>query len=992
MQRITLAYVQRMRKTERVIYCSGSDSVRKKVRSCMKHMTHMTQIPHIENEMLTYQHDGQTRNLLVGTQAWFTWLQTATTFTYTIDGETFTARRDRAGNKRGGWYWRASHQRDGKLHRVYLGTSEELTLEHLQAVAHTFTEHMRRSDIQIERSSPTLPVPLTSLIGREREVTDALVLLLRPDVRLLTLVGVGGVGKTHLALQLAHEAQAHFPDGVSFISLAALREGDLVLPTIAQSLGLHVSSIRNPLQGLQAALRACRMLLVIDNFEQIVEAAPFLIDLLVACPGLTLLVTSRETLHMRGEHTFAVLPLPVPASNQVRDAETLLHYGASALFLERARELHPPLHLTPDNASRIAEVCRRLDGLPLAIELAVARLAVLPLPSLLERLEHRLDVLTCGPRDLPTRQSTLRQTIAWSYDLLSTEEQRLFRLCAVFVRDATVEALEAVYWRAGGERASFLNEVASLVDKHLLYRSGQEHSRSRLFMLETIREYGLERLTAHGELETARLAHASYYLTLAEEMDTHPFTTGEGEERWFEQGEQEHDNVRAALEWSVEQGEDRQRREIAWRFVAALQWFWVNNGYIPEGQQFVERVLSRDEGIAPSIRAKALHGAGWLALWQGEYERAERLCRESLHLYRELHDQRGMALVLHRLARIASSRGDAPAAISLYEASLVISRAIGDRVQQGLSQAALALTSLRFSDHTVYPRIRSLLEESLTLLKAEHYQGGIAWSLYGLGLWHFQQAEVDAAHSLFEESLALFRASGQRQYIAYLLLFLGKASARQGDLSTAYALHRESLNQFEQLDDHRSIGVCLQGWADVVARQGAFTWAAQLWGAAHNFREQTESRASVFSLFTIPGEDAEDERLRAIVRTQLGEQNFVQALNEGRAMIPAQALSAQEQMILAYQAPTTSIIPDETDQQQTHSSSLLDTLTEREREVLRLVAQGLSDAQVANILVISPRTVNAHLRSIYSKLNVTSRHAATMFALEHHLIQFHAVK
>lgn len=693
---------------------------------------------------------------------------------------------------------------------------------------------------------------------------------------------------------------------------------------------------------------------------------------------------------MRGEHPFAVLPLPVPASNQVRDAETLLHYGASALFLERARELHPPLHLTPDNASLIAEVCRRLDGLPLAIELAVARLAVLPLPSLLERLDHRLDVLTGGPRDLPTRQSTLRLTIAWSYDLLSMEEQRLFRLCAVFARGATVEALEAVYRSVAGERASFLNEVASLVDKHLLYPSREERSRSRLFMLETIREYGLERLTAHGELETARLAHASHYLALAEEMDAHPFTVEE--EHLFEQMEQEHDNVRAALEWSVEQGEDRQRREIAWRFIAALQWFWVNNGYVREGQQFVERALPQDEGIAPPIRAKALHGAGWLALWQGEYERAERLCRESLNLYRELHDQQGMARVLHRLARIASSRGDAPAAISLYEASLVVSGTIGDRVQQGLSQAALALTSLRFADHTVYPRIHSLLEESLTLLKAEHYQGGIAWSLYGLGLWHFQQAEIDAARSFFEESLALFRASGQRQYIAYLLLFLGKASAQQGDLSTAYAFHRESLSQFEQLDDHRSIGVCLQGWANVVARQGAFTWAAQLWGAEHNFREQTESQANLFSLFTMPGEDAEDERMRAIVRTQLGEQNFVQALNEGRAMTPAQALSAHEQMILAYQAPTTSIIPDETDQQQTSSSSLLDTLTEREREVLRLVAQGLSDAQVANILIISPRTVNAHLRSIYSKLNVTSRHAATMFALEHHLVQVHAVK
>ncbi len=828
---------------------------------------------------------------------------------------------------------------------------------------------------------PLIPVPLTSLIGRERELTDALALLLRPDVRLLTLVGVGGVGKTHLALRLAHETQAHFPDGVTFISLAALRESNLVLPTLAQSLGLQVSSTRSPLQVLQTALRASRMLLVIDNFEQIIDAAPSLLDLLVACPGLTLLVTSRERLHVRGEHPFAVLPLPVPPSKQVRNAETLLHYGASALFLDRTRELYLPLHLTPDNVVLIAEVCRRLEGLPLAIELAVARLTVLPLPSLLERLEHRLDVLTHGPRDLPTRQSTLRQTIVWSYDLLSPEEQRLFRLCAVFVRGAALEALEAVDRSIAGERTSFLNEVASLVEKHLLSRSGQERSGSRLFMLETIREYGLEQLAAHGELETARLAHANYYLTMAEEMDAHPFAAGE--EHRFELLEQEHDNVRAALEWSVEQAEGGQRRDIAWRFVAALQWFWVNNGYVREGQQFVERVLPKDEGIAPLIRAKALHGAGWLALWQGEYERAERLCRESLHLYRELNDQRGVALALHRLARIASSRGDAPAALSLYEASLVISRTIGDRVQQGLSQTALVLTSLRFADATTYPRMYSLLEESLALLKAEHYQGGMAWSLYGLGLWHFQQAEIKAACSLFKESLALFKASRQRQYIAHLLLFLGKALSRQGDLSEASTSYRESLNRFEQLDDSRGIGACLQGWADVAARQGAFTWAAQLWGAAYALHEPEERRSDLFSLFTILGEDAEEERMQAIVRIQLGEQNFVQALNEGRAMTLEQALVAQEQMILAFQRPAPSGLSGEIGQQHTPSSSLLNTLTEREREVLRLVAQGLSDAQVANILIISPRTVNAHLRSIYSKLNVTSRHAATMFALEH---------
>jgi DNA-binding CsgD family transcriptional regulator/tetratricopeptide (TPR) repeat protein len=617
--------------------------------------------------------------------------------------------------------------------------------------------------------------------------------------------------------------------------------------------------------------------------------------------------------------------------------------------------------------------------LPLALELAAARLKLLPLEELLERLEHRLTILTSGPRDVPVRQHTLRATLAWSYDLLSEAEQRLFCLLSVFAGGCTLEAVEAVSVALGGQSAAVMDGMASLLDKHLLSRTAQDTSDPRLLMLGTLREYGLEALATRGELEAAREAHAQYYLRLSEEADA--FLFREVEQQWFVLLERERDNLRAAQQWSLEQREDGQRRKVAWRLAGALQRFWVVNGHVREGQRFVEQTLGGGEGISASVRANALHAAGWLSLVQGEYERARALCEESLALYRELDDARMMASTLERLGWIASARDDYPAATSLFEESLALSRSIGDNVRLAHSLLSLALTTLQHADYSQYARVRALVEESLALFRQESHQEGIAWALYGLGLLHFQQGDDATARALLEESLALYRALKLRLWATRPLYGLGKVAARQGDLPMAYAYFQESLDLFLELDDQGSVAACLEGWASVVAQQGDATWAVQLWGVAEVLRE-SGGPSYLFTLLTIPDERPDSERMRAIVRAKFGEQAFTEALAQGRAMTPAQALEARRPPVLASHPPASARV----DRQRVPSPSYPNDLTEREMEVLRLVAQGLTDAQIADVLVISPRTVNAHLRSIYSKLGITSRHAATLFALEKQLI------
>jgi predicted ATPase/class 3 adenylate cyclase/DNA-binding CsgD family transcriptional regulator len=1185
--------------------------------------------PSIQGEMLTYQQNGQSAQVTVDTAGWYSWLETASTFTFRGEQGSFTAYKERAGNKRGGMYWRAYRKRHGKLHRAYLGKSLELTLERLRKVAavlagqgpaedaaptlraaplqvleepqnsqqsslpaltplskHPYEPEHRRSsrrdlptgtitllftDIEgstrllqqlgdryesvladcrhllrhaflahhgqevdtqgdsffvafaratdavsaavgaqralashpwpegaavrvrmglhtgepslthgdfvgldvhhaarimsagnggqillsqttqdlVEYDLPddvslrdlgdhrlkdlgrpirlfqaviselpadfpplktldthphNLPVQPTPLVGREREVATVCELLRRQEARLVTLTGPGGIGKTRLGVQVAAELSELFVDGMFFVDLAPLSDPALVVPTIAQRLSIWEGTGQSLLERLKEGLHQKQALLLLDNFEQVLSAAVQVADLLTACPRLKVLVTSRERLHVRAEQEFSVPPLALPATKLLPDLAALAQYEAVTLFLQCARAVKADFQLTTANARAVTDICAGLDGLPLAIELAAARLKLLPPQALQARFAKRLPMLTSGAQDAPARQQTLQNTIAWSYHLLSAQERCLFRRLAVFAGGCTLEAVEAVYEALGDETGKVFDGVASLIDKSLVQQRAQKEEEPRLVMLETIREYGLECLESAEETETTRQSHAAYYLALAEEAA--PELQGPQQAAWLERLELEHDNLRAALEWFIERGGPGSNREMALRLGGALAEFWIVRGLFSEGRAFLERVLAGSEGAAVPMRAKALSTAANLAFMQSNDDWAEALCQESLVLYRDLGDTRGIAFSLSRLAWVAMRRGDFAAARTQIEESLALNREVGDKDAIAWSLFFLADNPSLQGEYT---RGRTLLEESLAMFRELGNKRGIATSLKQSALWLFvaqgdqalvrarleesltlfrelgdkdgmayyywisgwvalSQGDTVTAHILVEQSLALWQEMGSKWYTAWSLGMLGKIAAHRGDLATARALLEEGLAILRASSDNWFIAFCLEELASVVTAQGEPVWAARLWGAAEALRDTV-------GLPLPPVFRADYERSVAAARAQLGDKAFTTAWAEGRTMTPEQVFTARGPVTVSTSTPpakSPTIYPD--------------GLTLRQVEVLRLVAQGMTNEQVAEQLVISPRTVNTHLTSIFGKIGVSSRSAATRYAIERHLI------
>ncbi len=879
-------------------------------------------------------------------------------------------------------------------------------------------------------SSYIIPAQHVSLIGRKKERRAVRALLIRPEVRLLTLTGTGGVGKTRLALAVAGELADAFADGICFVSLAPIRNPDLVLPTIVRAFGLHEASARPPLDVLKTFLRDKNLLLLLDNFEQVVDAAPLLTELLSACAKLVMLVTSRAALHVRGEHEFPLHPLELPNFKPLANEEDLSSYAQSAaiaLFVMRAQSIKPVFQLTRDNAPTIAAICTRLDGLPLALELAAAHIKQLPPRALLARLSRRFELLTSQERDIPARQQTLRNTLQWSYDLLNAREQRLFRVLSVFPGGCRLEALEAVYADLGEDTKMLLDKVASLLDKSLIRQSEQADGEPRFMMLETVREYGLECLQACGEMERVQSALARYFVRLAEEVE--PELVGADQERWFVQLGNEIDNLRAVRSWS-----SKHDVEKALRIGAALWRFWQVRGQYLEGYQWLSEVLPCSKGVSLPLRAKALDVTGSLAMRLYYFDHAEALCHESLQLFRQLGDTRGTINPLFVLGTVAQAKGDYTAARTMLEESLRLSKEIGywrnsayalyqlaqivvlhgeyERAR-AFAHEALALARSRgdmvsimyalsflaeidtdqanyaaaqgyldeameiareldakqcmssllrcralviFAMQEDAARTRALLEESLSLGKRIGFKGEIVITLLRLGQLALYLRNVKEALARLEEGRAIAKELRERRYLLDLLLCLAGAVLQQGKTTQARSLLKKSQELLQEVKDKRSEIVYLERLADLAAARGELMQAVQLWGTAAAMRTLLQLPLPSF-------EQATREQTIAQVRAQLGEDAFASAWASGQSMTLEQI-----QLAVGLRPAASS------------------ALTKRELEVLRLLAQGLTNAGIAEQLVLSPLTVSSYLRTIYGKLGVSSRRDALLYARDHQLL------
>lgn len=850
------------------------------------------------------------------------------------------------------------------------------------------------------------PAPVSGFIGRVREVAALKHLLHREEVRLLTLTGPGGIGKTRLGLHVATALREQFTDGVFFVNLAHLKDLAFVVPTIAQALALKETADQSLLEQLIAFLRKKMLLLFLDNFEQVLPAASLVADLLVACPKLKVMVSSRFVLHLQGEQEFVVPPLAVPDPTHVPDLVTLAQYEAVALFLARVQAVRPDFQLTPANAGAIIDICIRLDGFPLALELAAARIKLLSPRALLARLKSGVPLLMNEGQDVPMRQRTLRDTVAWSYRLLAPQEQRLFRWLAIFVNGSTLEAIEALCLalHPATDAGTVLAGVASLVDKSLLHQTEQGDGELRFALFEMIREYGLQALKASGDLEATRCAHASYYLRFAREIGSE--LGGPQQALRLERLAQEHDNLRAAMSWSLEQGDEQ---AMALHFGVALSRFWNIRGYWHEGQIFLARALAKSSGSGIEVRMKALAAAAGFAVYQDENVRGEALCRQSLAHSRTQGDRAGIGWALYLLGELAWQRGELPVVRRLLEEALAHFEEAEDQENRAWSLSFLAdLASIQGE----YVRARALFEQSLTIERQRGNTRGIAGSLLGMartlflsvgdasrlcscleqslalhrelggrvgitlcltlsGMVALSQGDVVKARALLEQSLALSREIGKMQITAWSHFVLGQVAEHAGDYQGARTCYEESLVSGDGVAYNLELPFFLEGLAHIELLQGEPAKAARLWGAAEQLRAAKGTPLA-------PVYQTEHQRLVAVARTQLGAQTFTAIWAQGRQS-PEQALARQTPL------PSPLLKKGDSSAVRPAGATSPHGLTTREVEVLRLVTQGLTNGQVAECLGISPRTVDTHLTSIYHKIGVSSRSAATRYVLEQHV-------
>jgi predicted ATPase/class 3 adenylate cyclase len=720
-----------------------------------------------------------------------------------------------------------------------------------------------------------LPLQPTPLVGREKEVLEVCDLLRSDETRLLTLTGPGGIGKTRVALQAVADLLDDFSDGTFFVPLATLTEAELFLSAVAETLGMRETAEQPLDESLKDYLSERRLLLLLDNFEQVLGAAPAVTEMLAGALGLKVLATSRAPLGLYGEHEYAVPPLSVPDVRHLPDLKTLPQYEAVRLFIERAKSAKADFEVTDESAPAVAEICVRLDGLPLAIELAAARIKMLPPKAILQRLGSRLKLLTGGARDLPERQRTLRATIEWSYTLLDEGEQLLFARMAVFSGGRTLEAIEAICDAEGDLPVEAFDGVSSLLDKSLLRHEEGPNGEPRFVMLETIHEFAREKLEKSAEAEEIKRLHAQYFLTLAE--GAYPELKGANQLQWLEKLEAEHDNMRAALTWALE----RKEVEVALRLGGALGLFWSVRGYQSEGRRWLEEALAMDGRGSPVSRAMALAGVGWLALQQGDFDRAKEACEEGLDLLEHEEASEAKIILLACLGSVAWERGEHGQAQQFFEESLALSQEMSDTWLLAHSLSNLALVIHSQGD---YERATELYEKSIDLFREQGDKQSLAGCLNDLGMVAYSQGDLGRAAQLTEEAVPLSRELGARGSVSVELCNLGWMALLQDDLGRATDFYRESLSLSWDAGLNPLVQSALEGFACLAGARGEAERAARLWGAAQALHETK-------GIPRDPDFLAEADARISAVRSGMGEEVWEEAWRKGRAMTLDEAVS-----------------------------------------------------------------------------------------------------
>jgi predicted ATPase/DNA-binding CsgD family transcriptional regulator len=812
-----------------------------------------------------------------------------------------------------------------------------------------------------------LPTPLSSFIGRQSEIHEIRQMLLSD--RLVTLTGPGGCGKTRLALKVAQELIGEFNHGVWFVELASVADPALVPQTIAAALNVREQSGRTLIDILVDYLSSRRLLLILDNCEHLIAACAQIADtLLQKCPHLKILATSREALGITGEVAWTVPPLSLPRKrpwtnpSSTQDALSLYEESESVqLFVVRATAISPDFRLTFENGAWVAEICRHLDGMPLAIELAAARARSLSVQQIAQRLDDRFHLLTSGSRTAPPRHQTLASTLNWSYALLSGKEQKVLRRLSVFAGGATLEAAEAVCAGEGLESSEVLNTLSHLVDKSLVMVIRPEGGETRYRLLETIRQYALEKLEESGALEESKDRHLEYFIRWAESADIH--LGGAGQLPWLESFEEEHDNLRGALEWCRK---DEKRAAAGLRLALACARFWRSRGYLSEGRAQISTFLARvNEQLTAEVHARSLFWIAALAYLQSDYPVTRSLGEKSLALWRELNpaNKSRLADTLDLLGELATEEGDYATAPSLFEEALAIYRELRDRRGTGDMLMQLGWAYMRMGE---YEKVAPRMEEALLLFKEIGSPSLTAFALAGLGELAVRQGQYPHAVKMLQESLAIRRKHGHRWGIGASLGSLGWIALRQHDYKKLREVLGESLDIRTEINDKGGIAWCLEKLAEAKYEQGNLEDSTKIYAHAEALR------APIGSVID-PADQPEYARIISGLRSALGEDAFAALWADGAAM------QLEDVIECALSESTTESTRAEKEK--------FGGLTAREREVASLIAQGKSNREIAEAMTVGVKTVETYVTRILNKLGFDSRVQIATWAVEKGLMK-----